>query len=348
MSKHPDRIKKYGAPQVNGAISGQQLNLEVPGIVTAKMANKASVNTAKPGGGDSETWAEPPIIIPDRSVNTAVFRSKRGGNAIIMNDEPMTESGYIQIVHKSGTVIQMDEGGSVFISSRGNFVNSTDTSSMERVGVDKSTNVGGNWNITVDGGDGNVVIQGDFNVECENFNVTARGKTTINSAEALELRGAKVSIEAHVDNIDMMGKNIKIGATESLSTLSGKSTYISSETQLNLKSGDEVFLTGGSDTHIKSGGSLLASASSDVKLSGGVIYLDDIVRMAEGGALGSGNTAKAASPGIKPVASVMPNPPARRPKNPSTSMINDLYSSKYSPSGGATDISPIGDTTKTI
>lgn len=349
------QIRKTGLPATHAAISGVALNDEMGGLHAAVVSANGEVPVRRPTPPNPEEntppeefYTEPSVIIPQRSMHTTVLRSQRGGGAIIVHDDPMLEDGYIQIITQNGSVVQIDQGGTIFISSRSNIVQAADTSSFERVSEDKVTTVGRNWNLTIDGGNGNMHIQGDLNVECENFNVTARAKTVINSAEGIEMRGAKISMEAHLDNVDIIGRNVKVGAGESLSLNSVGSTYISTDSQLNLNAANEAFLTG-SDTHILASGTLFATGSGDVQLNAPVVYIDDIVRMAEAGA----GEAQAASPGVLPVTAEMTDSPDRRPRTPRDESGNDrlvsgVYSTGYGISPAGTDSTEDGESTRTV
>lgn len=308
--KSTDYIRNLGIG-LSPVITGEGVHHAFKGLVAAAASQVREIESVK-----GETFEEASVIVPGRSVDNIALQSKRNGAAIVLGDGDNGETGFVQIVHNSGTIIQIDDAGTVLISSRGNTSTSTDGASLERVAGDKNMTVGRNWNVKVSGADGNIEVQGDLNIECENFNVTARGKASINAAEGMEMKGSRMSMESGVDNLDIIAKNVKIGAVESLSILSGKTTYIGAEGQLNLFAKRETFLSSELDLHIASNGTIFATASTDAKISAGTVYIDDIVRMAEGGATGSGNIAKPASPGIKPVTNAQKEPPQRRPKIP--------------------------------
>lgn len=305
-----DYVRNLGIG-ISPVISGEGIHHAFKGLVTAAASQIREIESVK-----GETFDEATVVVSGRSVDNIALQAKRNGSAIIVGDNGTDESGFVQIVHSSGSIIQIDDSGTILISSRGNTSRSTDGAVLERVAGDMNTTIGRNWNVKVSGADGNIEIQGDLNIECENFNVTARGKATINAAEGMEMKGSRMSMESGVDNLDIIAKNVKIGAVESLSILSGKTTYIGAEGQLNLFAKAETFISSESDLHVASDGTLFATASADAKISATTVYIDDIVRMAEGGATGSGNIAKPASPGIKPVTNAQEEPPQRRPKIP--------------------------------
>jgi uncharacterized protein (DUF2345 family) len=155
-------------------------------------------------------------------------------------------------------------------------------------------------------------------------------------------------MEAHADNVDLVGKNIKIGSSETVSILTKKSLFLTAEESMNIKSGEELKLQGLSidargETDIRVsalGGNLEQSASaeiivgaggelkmsgSDTRIYGGTTYIDDFVRMAQGGASATEPAeAVEADPGIFPAPAELPNPPPRRPATDSRNRIRSI------------------------
>lgn len=310
-----DYVENFGKVPTSPWMSGEQAHK------TSAAINGAGNNTSLPLPNDV-TYDEPSIVAPTRSMNTVVFASKSGGNSFVVNDEGESGEGYMLITHRSGSVVQIDADGTVLIKSFGDTHNNTEGLHYQRSEGDTNQSIGGEWNVMVEGGSGNVYIQGDLNVEAENVNFTARGKYTINAGEAIEMRGAKFSLEAHSDNLDLLAKNIKIGTTEQFSVISRGDIFFSSETIMNIKSLDTMnFYT---DTKINtvageqilfktpafdikaadaikvgSGGTVDVGASGEIKVGaggnlrlsgsnaymyGGTTYIDNIVQLANGGA----------------------------------------------------------------
>ena len=290
----PDHIYNFGRPAVSPYITGEQGEDTAAPI---QGAARSSNNAIRQTGNTS--WGEPDVHMPTRSMNTVVFQSKRGGNSIVINDEGDNGAGHMLITHKSGAVVQIDEHGTVLIKSMGDTYNVTEGLSYSKSAGDHNQSIGGEWNVMVEGGSGNVFINGDLNIECENFKLAARGKATFSSGEGIEMKGAKFSMEAHSDNLDLIAKNIKFGASETFSVVSAGEMSFGTEANLNLKGNGEIRIDASGE---------LKMAGSEAKLSGSTVYIDDVVRMAEGGA-GATGVADAIAPAVVEVE----EPPGRRP-----------------------------------
>lgn len=288
-----DHVENYGRPPLSPYMVGEQAES------TAAVVQGAGQATDIPLPNTETTWTEPSVHIPTRSMNTVVFQSKRGGNSIVINDEGSDGAGYMLITHNSGSVVQIGADGTVLIKSFGDTYNTSEGYQYQRSAGDTNLNVGGEWNVMVEGGSGNVYINGDLNIECENFNLKARGKTTLSSGEGIEMKGAKFSMEAHSDNLDLIAKNIKLGASETFSVVAKGNLSLGTEGNLNLKGLSEIRVDATGE---------LKLAGSDTKVYGATVYIDDVVRMAEGGAGDTG-----VEDPITPSVVEVEEPPARRP-----------------------------------
>lgn len=240
-----DYINAFGKPPLSPYLSG-----ETPTDTAAVAQSTSSQLNREIKGPNDETWAEPSTVTPSRSMNTVVFQSKQGGNSVVVNDDGDGEGGYMLITHNSGSVVQINANGTVLIKSFGDTHNNTEGIHHMHSKGDTKMNVGGSWDVRVDRGAHNVYVNGDVNVECENYALTARGKISLNAGEAIELKGAKYSMEAHTDNLDLIAKNIKIGTTESLTILSNKDIYLSAQEQLSLISIGMTYMMANSDINV--------------------------------------------------------------------------------------------------
>ena len=317
-----DFIDSYGNAPLSPWMSGEQ------GKRTAAVVQGASRKEEnKIGLSEDQTWSEPDVIAPSRSMNTVVFQAKNGGNTVVVNDEGSDGTGYIMITHNTGSVVQIDQNGNVLIKSFGDTHNTSEGVQHQRSEGNYNLNVGDDWNVRVEGGSNNVYVQGDVNIQCENFNVEARGKATINAAEALELRGAKVSIEASATDIDMASfSNIRASAlTGGISMGSTLGMSLNSLTSLNLGSGVATNIGSLVLVNTKVGGAYIVQAGGlvDIKATG-LAYFDGLlVRLGE-----------SISPPIplpaKPDNAEMPKlktPEARRPATNSQDNINTVMPS---------------------
>jgi len=315
-----DYLDNFGKVPISPWLSGEQAHH------TSTVVQGGAKRDKIEGPGE-RTWAEPDTISPSRSMNTVVFQAKNGGNSVVINDEGSDGDGYMLITHNTGTVVQIDQHGTVFIKSFGDTYNTTEGIMYQRSDGDTNQNVGGDWNVKVEGGSNNVFVQGDVNIECENYNLEVRGKATINAAEALELRGAKVSIEAHSTDIDVAAaENVRLGA------LSGRMSFVSEadmvlntnailnafgKSQLNIGSEGMIGIKNDGAFNVNSGGNI------DM-LSGGTSYLDGKeVRLGENGGAGSVVPAQPELPKMPK----LKDPEARRPSQNSEAGVSTVYPS---------------------
>lgn len=338
-----DYVDSLGVVPISPWMSGEQVER------TPASIQGAIQKTDIAGPREGETWNEPAVHAPSRSMDTVVFQSKNGGNSIVVNDPGSDGDGHMLIVHKSGSVVQIDSNGTVLIKSTGDTHNNTEGLHYQKSVGDSNANVGGEWNVKVEGGSGNIWINGDLNIECENFNVTARAKATINAAEAIQMKGAKFSMEAHTDNFDLIGKNLKLGASESISILGKEAVFVGSENSVQVLSKEVLNLQGknisvlsdeatkiqaaGGPLELKSsqnmnleatGGQINIKASAEGRFTsggrmdlsaGGTVYIDGaFVRLAEGAdSAGGAADAEVAENGVLPSPVELPDPPQRRP-----------------------------------
>lgn len=332
-----DYIDSFGNVPLSPYLSGEQLaRTSVP---LQQATQKDDVK-----GPYEKTWSEPSVIVPKRSMNTVVFQGRNGGSSVVINDEGEDGTGYILLTHSTGSVVQIDDNGTILIKSMGDVHNTTEGVSFQSSTGDNNINVGGAWNVKVERGNFELQVNGDINIECDNFNVKAKAKTTMNSAEGALFRAAKYSFDATADNFDVISKNIKFGASESISMLGVKDVFLASDANIHLKSKASTYIEAEAEMHLltadtlnlqASGGPLNLKASDEIRVDaaaelkmkgsntrirGATVYIDDFVRMAEGGANATGvSDATAATDGVKAEIEELGDVPAKGPKEDNVS-----------------------------
>ena len=199
-------IGKYGKPPMHRAMGGEDAEIGQATIQAASQKNDIESATG-------ETWSEPPIITPEKNLDNRIYTSKNDNNFVVLSDSEDGDGTYILVSHSSGSVIQIDGNGTVFIKSFGDTYNSSEGFTMNSTESDHVTNVGGDYLLKVERGSGKIWINGDLDIECENFNVTARGTANINAAVATNISGGKVGIFGTSDDINLAAQaNIKMKA----------------------------------------------------------------------------------------------------------------------------------------
>lgn len=202
-----ESIPKYGKPPLHRHLGGEDAEIGQGPIQAASQRNgiKSAI--------DGEDWNEPPIISPEKNLDNTVYTSKNDNNYVVLSDSREGDGTYILISHASGSAIQIDAHGTILVKSFGDTYNSSEGFTMNHTELDSHTNVGGDWSLRVERGSGKVWINGDLDIECENFNVVARGSANIDAAAGTNISGGKVGLFATSDDINLAANaNIKMKA----------------------------------------------------------------------------------------------------------------------------------------
>jgi len=217
----PESLHEFGAPPLHRYVSGE--DSEFGQAILQRAFQRSGIDTA----GDT-TFDEPPIMTPERNLDNRVIKSKNGDNFLVLCDPVENEAGdFILLSHSSGSVFQIDPNGTIFVKSFGDTYNSTEGLEFNNVQGSQHTNISEDWTLKVETGSGKVWINGDLDIECENFNVTARGTANIRSAIKTNISGGSVGIFASTDDINLAANyNIK---NKSGSLLNGGGFYVQSD-----------------------------------------------------------------------------------------------------------------------
>ena len=206
-----ESLPKYGKPPLHRHLGGEDAQLGQGPIQAAAVKN--GIESAI----DGESWSEPPIISPEKNLDNTIYTSKNDNNYVVLSDSREGDGTYILISHASGSAVQIDSHGTILVKSFGDTYNSSEGFTMNRTELDSHTNIGGDWAVRVERGSGKIWINGDLDIECENFNVTARGSANINAAAGTNISGGKVGLFATSDDINLAANaNIKMKAGTAL------------------------------------------------------------------------------------------------------------------------------------
>ena len=206
-----ESLPKYGKPPLHRHLGGEDAQLGQGPLQAAAVKN--GIQSAIEG----EDWSEPPIIAPEKNLDNTIYTSKNDNNFVVLSDSREGDGTYILISHASGSAVQIDSQGTILVKSFGDTYNSSEGYTMNRTELDSHTNVGNDWSVKVERGSGKIWINGDLDIECENFNVTARGSANINAAAGTNISGGKVGLFATSDDINLAANaNIKMKAGTAL------------------------------------------------------------------------------------------------------------------------------------
>lgn len=115
--------------------------------------------------------------VPARDLNSRVISSTDDQNYMLIESE---DAGVIQIVHHTGTTIQIEEDGDILIKSRGGQQTMVDGGQVNQIEGDQNTMIGQDYTLRVDN-NGKMHFNNDLDIECENFSLTVRGDSVFNT-----------------------------------------------------------------------------------------------------------------------------------------------------------------------
>ena len=164
----------FGKFPLHPVLGGEGID-ELEGLLSGATAARKDDNDLKDSIERKHT--EEVAMRPERDLDNRVLSSTDDQNYILMTD---SDGGHIQIVHHKGTVIQINEDGDVLIKSRGGMQNMVDGGLVEQIDGDYNTMIGQDYTLKVDN-NGKMYFRNDLDIECENFSLTVRGDTLINT-----------------------------------------------------------------------------------------------------------------------------------------------------------------------
>lgn len=247
-----------GKPSTNEAARGLNANV----FHANHMINETGKMTGLPMAGNRGTFGEPENSYAPQYPHNNVTSTK-SGHTLEMDDTPGAER--IQITHKSGSTIAISAKGSMTQRVLGNSYRMDTRDSFHGVQGDYNLTAVGDLNMrsTTD-----ITIQSDGSKTELVYNdraTTVSGNFDILVGETVQIKATKIVIEAN--DIDIYSK--------------GNMT-IQSEGDLNLK-GKNVNIEASAGFSAKAQESKITS-SGDTSIKGSTVFMDDIVKMAEGGA----------------------------------------------------------------
>ena len=239
-----------------------------------KNHNQSSINEAARGGGGKQLSVGGSVKNIDLDVEPvsatqygmADIRETASGHVIELNDTPGGER--ILFRHKTGAGIEVRPDGTVLVVSTKNKVEVCHGSN--EVIVEGEANLTYKGNLTLD-------VTGDFNVNCRDYNVHARGSKT----EQID-NNSKTSVFGNSGN-SVSGNFIQ--------SIAGNTTNLTLGTQSLVTKGDLVVATEGSQEIVSKGPSIFTS-EEQINLSSPDINIvaTDIAVAGNRGTIGGGET----------------------------------------------------------
>ena len=229
--------ESFGKFPLHPAMGGEGID-EIEGILAA--ATQVRTQDQKMVDAYNREHEEELGEIPQRDLDNRVLSSIDDQQYMLM-----TEEGCLQIVHHTGSIIQFNDDGDILIKTTG----TKGIQQMVGGGVvsdtmgDVNTMIGQDYTLKVDM-NGKMHFGGDLDIECENFTLTSRGETTINS-------GAKMILNTHADMQQHAANDFNIVTKSKLKIQSVDLTTIQAD-----NNGIYLYATGGNNNIDMTSGSL--------------------------------------------------------------------------------------------
>ena len=294
-------VQKFGKSALHSTLIGEGIQ-SLSGPLIASATNDVEIQDSA-----GRTFTEPKYQLPIERSNSTVS-SKDGQNYMVFTDD---DTGVIQVTHQSGSVVQIDKEGTIFIKGQKGMTQSIYGSRVDStVGSHISSIFAGDYMLRVEGpggGNAKLYIKGDLDIESENMTFTSRGDTNFNTKGSFNIRGADVKIFSYVDNVNIVAQ--QEFKTQSILGSTSLKSFINLYTESLLDTvqvagmdfeqsamiGD-MKLTSGLDLTLESLGmavDIMAPISTNI--NSGIINIgavtttniDQFVRMATGNALGT-------------------------------------------------------------
>lgn len=189
---HRDVVEHFGDAPMDPNITGEDISKTNAVNLQANWPERFNV-------GNRDGWQPADPQIAERDPDARVLRSKNGLNKVVVNNDKV-------VFQNEEAQVQMDSAGNVtiFTSAAAQIVGGNIQQGTEG---NHDTNAKNRYTVTVTEGGVYFDVNGDFEVDCSNFQVNARDRAYINAGMALDLQGAQVHVSAITDNIDIWSKS---------------------------------------------------------------------------------------------------------------------------------------------
>ena len=161
-------VQKFGKSALHSTLIGEGIQ-SLSGPLIASATNDVEIQDSA-----GRTFTEPKYQLPIERSNSTVA-SKDGQNYMVFTDD---DTGVIQVTHQSGSVVQIDKEGTIFIKGQKGMTQSIYGSRVDgTVGSHIQSIQNGDYMLRVEGpggGNAKLYIKGDLDIESENMTFTSR------------------------------------------------------------------------------------------------------------------------------------------------------------------------------
>ena len=261
-----------GQPQRSRLARGE--SLEQTYVRDAEITKISDVSSAS-----GESWSEPSSAYNAEYPYNRVLAETASGHSIELDDTPGGER--IMIYHKSGSFIQVDAAGTTTNKSTNDKYDINESNMHVYVGGQCDIVIMGDAFVKVNGskmeeimGDCKTVVHGNYELDVGGFG-------NINVSDEMQVRGARVGIEAKVEDVDISaGKAANVTGKISTNITSPLAVNISGKESNNIK-GKGVYLEGSESISVKAE-AVKIGGGSKVSIKGATVAIDDVIQLSNG------------------------------------------------------------------
>ena len=204
---------------------------------------------------------------PDNPYNSEYPFNKviqtENGHIIELDDTPGSER--IQVFHKTGTFIEIDQTGSVVKRTKGSSYEFIDKNDHLSILGEGRISIGGAMKVFVSG-NAHIEVEGDTNLKCFNdVNMEAAGKLNLSATEEINLKSSTINIDSSSGTNLKTGGNTFISSTLSTHNKCNSSMFFQTLDTINLKSTNNINADG-SQIHLNEGLSKTAVYSKSANI----------------------------------------------------------------------------------
>lgn len=265
------RPQDIGNPQLSRLARGEDLN-------NTYMLDIEATKITDVQSASGQTWSEPGSAYNAKYPYNRVIETA-AGHSIELDDTPGSER--IMIYHNSGSYLQVDSSGTT-----------TNKATNDKYDINENNMhvyVGGRCDVTIQGdayvrvgGSKIEEVMGDMKTVVHgNYELNVGGYGNFNVSDEYQMRGARVVMEANVEDVNIF-------AAKNFAAAGGKGAYLASPDVVGIGGGSSfsvksptVSVQGGESTSI-SGNAVKIGAAGKVSIKGSVVAIDDVIQLSNG------------------------------------------------------------------
>lgn len=280
LKNTPEVIDNFG----NKALPPQATGEDLHKTPAAAATTNSKTYSSKYGGANTPTayTMSHPGVPVGGSYKTGVWNARYDGSYIEMHAGSSRDDEHINVVHRSGSHIILDQNGNITINSVGR-VHIATTNNLEEHVDGYTTNISkGGYTVVVDGGGLTLASSGDINITSNsNINFGAGGNIWMAAGGSVGVSAPKIGMTAEAGIISMLaGQNIALQSSGDI-TNKASNLVLNTSGKLGIQASGDFAIKGknlvfsGDTVGIKSSGVATIKAGGHANILGTEIHMND-------------------------------------------------------------------------